>query len=153
VLLAQKDKRTQVTDSILGVGIGASLDEAHAKLDRLSTHKARGARGEEARQDEEAEEREGGRKEAWVLRTTTYATVALQVDREGRIVWITGWLRAGREIPFAKLGDLSTATGVTESRAIWNVATPTGGYRVVAKGQNGKARIISLLSLATPPVQ
>jgi hypothetical protein len=151
-VLSQKGERARVIDSILGVGIGTKLEKVHEKLDRLSTRKAHSTREEEAREEEE-QEREGGRKEAWYLRTTDYATVALKTDREGRVVWITGWLRPGREIAFGKLGNLSSALGVTESRAVWNVATPTGGYRVVAKGQNGKARIISLLSLATSPVQ
>jgi hypothetical protein len=150
-VLAQKIERTRVIDSILGVGIGTTVKQAHAKLDRLRKREASGTR--EADPREEAEEREGGRKEAWTLKTTDYLSVALQTDREGRVVWITGFVRPEKEIPFAKLGDLSSAMGVTSSRAIWNVATPTGGYRVVAKGQNGKARIISLLSLATPPVQ
>ena len=149
-VLAQKSNGKQVTNSILGVGIGASLDQAHAKLDRLSTREMRSMR--EAR-EEEAEEREGGRKEAWTLKATDYTSVALQTDREGRVVWITGFVRPGKEIPFAKLGSLSSAIGLTDSRAIWNVATSDGGYRLVAKGQNRKARVIYLLSLATPPVQ
>lgn len=151
-VLAQKGRPTRVADSILGVGIGTHLEEAHEKLDRLSMRGAPSSRDEEAR--EQQEEREGGRKEAWTLRNTNYATVALQTDQEGRVVWITGWVRPGKEIPFAKLGSLSSATGVvTESRAIWNVVTPAGGYRLVAKGQSGKARVIYLLSLATAPVK
>jgi hypothetical protein len=152
MVLAQKGKGKQVTNSILGVGIGASLVQAHAKLDRLSTHESRSMREDETR-EEETEEREGGRKEAWTLKATDYTSVALQTDREGRVVWITGFLRPGKEIPFAKLGNLSSAIGLTDSRAIWTVATSDGGYRLVAKGQNGKARLIYLLSLATPPVQ
>ena len=155
VVLAQKGQRTQVTDSILGVGIGASLEEAHAKLDRLRTRKARSGREEskeEAREEQE-HEREGGRKEAWALRATNYLTVALQADREGRVVWITGFVRPGKEIPFAKVGNLSSATAVTNTRAVWNVATPSGGYRVIARGQDGRARVVSLISLSTPPVE
>jgi|GEM_PF-1663783 len=151
-VLGQKAGPARVADSILGVRIGTHLDEAHEKLDRLSMRRAPGTRDEEAREQEE--EREGGRKEAWTLKSTNYATVALQTDREGRVVWITGWVRPGKEIPFAKLGSLYSATGVvTDSRAVWNVATSNGGYRLVAKGQNGKASIISLLSLGTPPIQ
>ena len=150
MVLAQKGDGKQVTNSILGVGIGASLDQAHAKLDRLSTREMRSMR--EAR-EEEAEEREGGRKEAWTLKATDYTSVALQTDREGRVVWITGFLRPGKEIPFAKLGNLSSTIGLTDSLAIWNIATSDGGYRLVAKGQNRKASVIYLLSLATPPVQ
>jgi hypothetical protein len=89
----------------------------------------------------------------WSLRATNYASVALQTDREGRVVWVTGFVRPEKAIPFAKLGNLSLATTVTDSRATWNVATPEGGYRLIARGQKGKALVISLLSLATPPVQ
>lgn len=145
--LSQKAVQTRVIDSILGVGIGTNLEQAHAKLDRLST------REKDYADERENEEREGGRKEAWALRGTNYATIALQADQEGRVLWITGFVRPGKEIPFAKLGDLSSATVVTDSRAVWNIATHDGGYRLIAKGQNGKARVISLLSLATPPVQ
>lgn len=145
--LGQKVERTRVIDSILGVGIGTNLEQAHAKLDRLST------REKGAADERENEEREGGRKEAWALRGTNYATIALQADQEGRVLWITGFVRPGKEIPFAKLGTLSSATTVTDSRAVWNITTHDGGYRLIAKGQNGKARVISLLSLATPPVQ
>ena len=147
IVLGQKSEKTRVVDSILGVGVGASLDQAHAKLDRLSTRRMND------REEQETEEREGGRKEAWTLKTTDYVSVALQTDRYGRVVWITGFVRPGKEIAFAKLGDLSSAAGVTDSRVIWNVATPSGGYRLVAKGQDGKARVISLLSLAPSSVQ
>jgi hypothetical protein len=155
--LGQKVTRAPVIDSILGVGIGSSLDQAHTKLDRLRKRKPLGTReegeGEEEARQEQEQEREGGRKEAWVLRATSYATVALQVDREGQVVWITGFVRPGKEIPFAQLGDLSLAKVATNSRVVWNVVTPSGGYRVIAKGQNGKARVISILSLASSPIE
>lgn len=150
---AQKVERARVPDSILGVGIGSTLDQAHAKLDRLRTPKARSTREESEQEAREEQEREGGRKEAWALRATDYATVALKADREGRVVWITGFVRPGKEIPFAKLGNLSSAKVVTKTRAVWNVATPGGGYRVIAQGQNGRARVVSILSLAAPPVE
>ena len=147
LLVAQQSARLQVIDSILGVGIGTTFDQAHAKLDRLR----QGEKGDTEKQ--ENEEREGGHKELWSLMATNYASVALQTDQEGRVVWITGFVRPGQAIPFAKLGKTSLATTVTESRATWNVATPAGGYRLIARGQNGKALVISMLSLSTPPVQ
>jgi hypothetical protein len=147
LLVAQQRARPQVINSILGVGIGTTFDQAHAKLDRLR-------KGEKGDTDEqENEEREGGHKELWSLMATHYTSVALQTDQEGRVVWITGFVRPGEAIPFAKLGNISLATTVTESRATWNVATPGGGYRLIARGQNGKALVISMLSLSTPPVQ
>lgn len=147
LLVAQQRARTQAIDSILGVGIGTTFDQAHAKLDRLR----KGEKGDT--EEQENEEREGGHKELWSLMATNYASVALQTDQEGRVVWITGFVRPGQAIPFAKLGKISLATTVTDSRATWNVATPGGGYRLIARGQNGKALVISMLSLSTPPVQ
>ena len=147
LLVAQQRARPQAIDTILGVGIGTTFDQAHAKLDRLR----KGEKGDT--EEPENEEREGGRKEMWSLMATNYASVALQTDQEERVVWITGFVRPGQAIPFAKLGNLSSATTVTDSRATWNVATPGGGYRLIARGQNGKALVISLLSLATPPIQ
>ena len=66
------------------------------------------------------------------------------------MVWVTGFVRPNEELPFSALGDTSLAVRATDSQAIWNVATPNGGYRLVAKGQNGRARVIYFLSLATP---
>lgn len=147
VVLAQRGQQTLVIDSILGVGIGTSLDQAHEKLDRLSNRERRDER------ETADEEREGGRKEAWAMRATDYTTIALKAGPDGRVVWITGFVRPGKEIPFAKLGNLSSAIVITNARAIWNVTTPNGGYRVIAKGQKGKAHVISLISLTTSPVQ
>ena len=40
-VLSQQSQQTVVIDSILGVGIGTSLDQAHEKLDRLSNREGR----------------------------------------------------------------------------------------------------------------
>jgi hypothetical protein len=138
--IAVAQKRSQVEGSILGVSVGARLDEARVRLDRIGTSDGRTTR-------------DGGRKEAWHLRETAFASIALKADAKGRVVWVSGFLRPGREIPFDKLGELTLAEGVTGTQAIWNVETPSGGYRLVAKGQNGKAGVVYLLSLAAPPVQ
>ena len=130
----------QIADSILGVRIGAMLAEARAKLDPLGTHGGR-------------DTREGGRKEAYALKETDYAHVALKTNRQGEVVWVSGFVRPDRELPFSAFGDLARAPGATDAEAIWNVETPGGGYRLVVKGQHGKARVVYLLSLATPPVQ
>jgi len=148
LLVAQQRARPRVIDSILGVGIGTSFDQAHAKLDHLRRSEKR-----DDTEEPENEEREGGHKEMWSLMATSFSSVALQTDREGRVVWITGFVRPAKAIPFATLGNISLATTVTDSRATWNVATPGGGYRLIARGKNGKALVISLLSLASPPVQ
>lgn len=127
-----------VRDSILGVRIGTDLEEAREKLSRLAETEPR---------DEADEEREPGKKEAWILKGTEFKSVALKTDRSAKVVWVTGFVRPGREIPFARLGDLNAALRSTDAVAIWNVADARGRYRLVAKGQNGKARVVYLLSL------
>ena len=130
----------KVIDSILGVRIGSSLEEAHAKLKDLGTVGGRATR-------------EGGRKEAWTMKGGDFTSVAYKTDGAGRVVWLTGFVRPGKEIPFARLGDLARATGKDANEAAWTVETPEGGYRLVAKGPNGKARVVYLLSLSAPPVK
>jgi hypothetical protein len=143
-VMAEKVKIRRVTDSILGVQIGSRFEDARAKLNPLSETKKR------ATEEEDEEEGERGRKEAWKLKGTSFTTIALKANSRGRVIWVTGFLRPGKEIPFSELGDISLAVGVTDSQAVWNVATPGGGYRLVAKGQKGRAHVIYLLSLNVP---
>lgn len=137
---AQTGNRSRVSDSILGVRIGASLEDAWKKLEPLSIASDRPTATDEDRD-------EGGTKRVWRLKGTTYACVALETSEKGRVIWVTGFVRPSKELLFSELGDTSLAVRATDSQAIWNVATPNGGYRLVAKGQNGRARVIYLLSL------
>src|ERR671912_754078 len=125
---AQKSKETRAINSLLGVSIGSTLEEARSKLTPLGTGGGR-------------DTRDGGRKEAWTLKGTDYANIAFKTDGKGRVVWVSAFTRPGKEIPFSKLGDLSKSTH-TPGSAVWNVETPQGGYRLVAKGANGKARVV-----------
>jgi hypothetical protein len=125
----------RIADSILGVKIGMSLTEARAKLEPLGTTGGR-------------DTRDGGRKEQWNLKETEYSAIVYKTDAKGKVVWVTGFVRPGQEIPFAKLGDPERATGKNDSHISWNVETPAGGYRLVAKGPESKARVVYLLSLA-----
>jgi len=139
-------KRPRVLDSILGIRIGSPLADARARLDPVAVRQA---------QEPDSEENEGrgeGRKKAWTLKSTEYQSVALKANDADRVVWITGFLRPGKEIQFSRLGDLAIARA-TDSIAIWNVRTPEGGYRLVARGQKRRARVISLLSLAVNPIE
>jgi hypothetical protein len=122
------------------VRIGTSLEEVHRIL------KERGTVGGRATRD-------GGRKEAWTLKAGEFASIAYKTDASGRVVWVTGFVRPGMEIPFSKLGDLARATGKDDAEAAWNVETTGGGYRLVAKGPKGRARVVYLLSLEKPPVR
>ncbi len=132
-------------DSILGVKIGMKLADAHEKLERYG----RTGGGDKDQEEEEA----GERKEAWTLNESEFSSIALKANGQGKVVWVTGFVRPGREIEFAKLGDLSSASRASDSVAIWNVATPAGGYRIVAKGFDGKALVVYILSLSVPPIQ
>lgn len=137
---AQKSKQTRTIDSLLGVSIGSTLEEARAKLTPLGTGGGRYTR-------------DGGRNEAWTLKGTDYATLAFKTDGKGRVVWVSAFVRPGKEIAFSKLGDLSKAAQAPGSQTVWNIETPQGGYRLVAKGANGKASVIYLLSLEFPKIQ
>ena len=140
---AQTANRSRVNDSILGVRIGTSLEEARKKLEPLSIASERSS-------DEDEDKEESGTKRFWRLKGTNYTSVALKTNQKGLVVWVTGFVRPSKGLLFSELGDTSRALRATDSQAIWNVATPNGGYRLVAKGQNGRARVIYLLSLATP---
>lgn len=136
---AQERGRVRVTDSVAGVRLGMELEEVHKKLEKIGT---RGQR------DEREEERdEGGRKEAWTLRKTPFSAVAYQSDARGRVKWVTGFVRPGKEIPFSKLGDLAHASSKSAQGAVWNVETAEGSFRLIVKGAQSKAQVVQLLSL------
>jgi hypothetical protein len=140
---AQKAGRVRVADSILGVRLGATLEEARAKLKGLRRSGGEG---------EGEGEREGGRKEAWLLKKSAYNSIAYQADAAGRIQWVTGFLRKGREIPFEKFGDLSQASYRSDQEVVWNVPRPEGNYRLIAKGSGGRASVVHLLAIKLPPL-
>lgn len=141
---AQRAGRALVADSILGVRPGATLAEARAKLKGL----VRSGGGGEA----EEGEREGGRKEAWTLKKSDYTSIAYQADDAGRVQWVTGFVRRGREIPFEKFGDLSQASFKSDQQAVWNVLRPGGNFRLIARGSGGRASVVHLLALNPQPV-
>jgi hypothetical protein len=137
---AQKSEQLGAIDSLIGVKIGSTLDEARSRLTQFGTGGGR-------------DTREGGRKEAWTLKETDYATLVFKTDGKGKVSWVSAFVRPGKEVPFSKLGDLAKATSVSDSQAIWNVETPQGPYRLVVKGANGKAGVVYLLSLAFPEMK
>ena len=136
---AQKSKEVPVISSLFGVSIGTTLEEARSKLSPLGTGGGR-------------DTRDGGRKEAWTIKGTDYATLAFKTNSQGKVVWVSAFARPDRRIPFSKLGNLSKAA-TSETQAVWNVETPKGNYRLVAKGVNGKANVVYLLSLESPEPQ
>ena len=136
----QTPKGTPTADAILGVKIGMSFDEVRAKLDGLGTSGGQDTRA-------------GGRKEVWTLQGTEYQYLVVKTNANKRVIQVSGFSRPGKGLSFESLGDLSRATGTTDSQAIWNVETPSGGYRLVAKGQNRTASVVYLLDLSLPTIQ
>jgi hypothetical protein len=135
-----QEKTPLAISSLQGIGIGTNLEEARSKLAQLGTGGGR-------------DTREGGRKEAWTLKETEFTSLAFKTNGAGRIVWVSAFARPGKEIPFARLGDLTKANVQTKSEVIWNVQAERGGYRLVAKGSEGKASVIYLLSLDFPEIR
>lgn len=127
-------------EKLEGIGIGTHIDDAYSKLKQIGTGGGR-------------DTHDGGRKEAWTLRETDFASLAFKSNKAGRIVWVSAFVRPGREVLFTKLGDPAKATTFTNSQAIWNVGSTSGGYRLVAKGTEGKASVVYLLSLDFPEIQ
>lgn len=137
LLAAPVSGQKNAVDTLNGIAIGTTLDDARSLLARIGTGGGR-------------DTRDGGRKEAWTLKETDFATLAFKTNGGGRIVWISGFVRQAKEIPFERLGDLTKAETVTKSQVIWNVGNGRTGYRLVAKGAEGKASVVYLLSLESP---
>jgi hypothetical protein len=132
---AQNGKPTiRVSDSILGVRIGSSLEEAHAALEGLGTFGGRATR-------------DGGRKEAWTFQKTDFSSLAYQTNGKGRIKWVMGFVRPGKQISFSKLGDLKQTMKNSPSEVVWTVETIPVSYRVGAIGMAGRARRVYLIAL------
>jgi hypothetical protein len=133
-------QETTAIPSLQGIAIGSAIDDARAKLTLIGTGGGR-------------DTRDGGRKEAWTLKETDFATLAFKTNGAGKIVWVSAFARPGKELPFAKLGDPAKATSFSKSQAIWNVQSAGGGYRLVAKGAEGKASVVYLLSIDSPAIE
>ena len=142
--------RRRVADAILGIRIGSEFEKA---AHTLAPHLG-GKEEERGEEEEDSESERGeGRKRVWTLKSSAYRYVVVVADARGKVAGVSGFARAGREIPFSRLGDLREAHRAGTAMAVWNVRTPKGAYRLVAKGENGKARVVSLLSLALPPIE
>ena len=133
-------QKTSTISVLEGIRVGTTLQEARTVLTRLGTGGGR-------------DTRDGGRKEAWTLKETDFASLAFKTNGKGKVVWISAFVRPGKEIPFEKFGDQSKATMLSTSEAIWNVGSAQGGYRLVVKGENGKASVVYMLSLNFPEIQ
>lgn len=137
VVAASASQEKKMKDAILGVSVGTHIDEVHAKLKSLGTVGGRATR-------------DGGRKEAWTLKKTEYSSIAYKTDARGHVVWVTGFVRPGKEMAFTKFGDLSQALRNTHDEVVWNVNRPEGNFRLMATGTQGKARLVQMVALVMP---
>jgi hypothetical protein len=134
----------EVTISILGLELGSTLEQAHAKLDKLSD------RAHPPKEEEEGPER----KILWQLARTDYSAVFVKSDEKKRITYINGFLRPGKEIPFEKIGDTKKAPLQDVNTIVWDVLRPNRPlFRLVAKGADRKASNITIFVVKRPGLE
>ena len=139
-------------NSLAGIKIGMDKDDAHAALI------AQGASSGDKDSDENDAEKgtdskrkgadpDDARPEVWTLKGTPYARIAFASDDNDKILWVTAFARPGQGVPFAQIGSLARAAASGPAFAVWNVISPRGSYRVIARGSGGRAAVVSLLPL------
>ena len=143
-------------DSLAGVKLGMDRDDAHAVLtaagasssstdkddtDKDDTDKDAGdKKGKSADPDDAAPE-------VWTLKNSPYAKVVFAADNQDKVLWVTAFARPGLGVPFAQIGSLARAAASGPAFAVWNIISPRGSFREIARGQGGKAQVVSLLPL------
>jgi hypothetical protein len=137
----------EVTGSILGVALFASLEEAREKMEAFKLEEGSAA------ESSEKEEREAGERMIWRLAETEYLWIVAWADKEGKVVKISASTRPEKRKPFRDIGDLARAKAHDDSMAMWIARHRDGTYfRVVAKGPAEKASSIYLYSLKPEPI-
>lgn len=139
-------RSVKVATSILGLELGATLEEAHEKLDSL------GKPAIEAK--ESAGEEEDERKVLWELAKSDFKSVLVKLDEKERIVYIAGFLRAGKEVPFDQIGETKKAPISNDRLVAWDFVRPAQPLiRVVARGEKRKASLITIFVVKRPSHQ
>jgi len=137
-------KSVKVITGILGVELGSEVKKAHQKLDLLA---------DPVHPTKNRPDREEGSVEykiLWQFKETDYSSIYIKADRDGRIEYIAGFLRPGRELPFEKIGEVTKAPIHNGTTAVWDVLRPKRRpMRVVATGQGGRASVIKLFVVKT----
>jgi hypothetical protein len=132
----------EVTGSILGVTLFASLEEAREKMKVFKLEE--GAEAESS----EKEEREAGERMIWRLAETEYLWIVAWANKEGKVVKISASVRPEKRKPFREIGDLGRAKAHDAAMAMWIARHRDGTYyRVVAKGPEEQASSIYMYSL------
>src|SRR6266566_7417286 len=132
----------KVMTSILGLELGSTLEEAHAKLDKLSDPK---------HPPKEEEEEGSETKVLWQIAKTDYSAIFMKADAEKRITYLIAILRPGKEIPFEKIGETKKAPVQDANTIAWDVVRPNRPlFRVVANGTGRKANNITMFVVKRP---
>jgi hypothetical protein len=139
-----------VIQSILDLEPGSSLEQAHAKLDKLSDPANPAKQEEEGPEKGEAPEY----KVLWQLAQTDYSFVFVKADDQERISYIKAFLRPGKELPFDKIGDAKKAPVQDANTIAWDVLRPNRPlFRVVATGAERKATSIAIFIVKRPQLE
>jgi hypothetical protein len=137
----------KVQTAILGIELDSTLESAHSKLDSLGQPSARRLDGA----DEAAGRTEEEHKVSWQLAKTDYASIFVKADEKERIIYIAGYLRPGKELPFDRIGQLEKAPVLTDRVVAWDVVRPNRPLiRVVARGSERKANSITMFIVKRP---
>jgi hypothetical protein len=135
-------KSVKTISDILGVELGASLADAHEKLDGLS---------DPARPPKLAKGGEGEVRALWQIEKGPFASVYVKANEKREIEEITGFVRPGEEIPFAQIGEVQKAPLQNDNAVVWDVIRPDRPrMRLVAEGSERKARVIKLFVVPRP---
>jgi len=139
-------------NSLAGIKLGMDRDDAHAALTAAGASSS--SPGGADSKDKEADAKKGKSSdpdeavpEVWILKNSPYAKIVFAADDTDKVLWVTAFARPGQEVPFAQIGSLARAAASGPAFAVWNVISPRGSYREIARGQGGKAQVVSLLPL------
>lgn len=136
----------KVEMNILGLELDSTLEEAHERLDSLGDPSKPAV--EAAR---EAEHEEDERKVLWELTKSDFKSVLVKTDEKERIVYIAGFLRPGKEVPFDKIGEIAKAPILNDGSVAWDVVRPNQPLiRVVARGEKRRASSITIFVVKRP---
>jgi hypothetical protein len=141
-------KSVKVTTSILGLKLGSTLEQAHEKLDKLCDAAHR------PKEEKEEESEEGEQKVLWELARTDYSFIFVKANEKGQITYLSGFLRPGKEIPFARVGEPNKAPVRNPTTIAWDVLRQNQPhFRVVASGKDAKASSIMIFVVKRASVQ
>ena len=146
-----------MSGSLAGLKIGMDKDDAEAALTAAGASSAGKKDADDDKDKPGAQDKPGTQNkpgdpdqavpEVWTLKNSPYARVVFAADDSDKVLWVTAFARPGQDVPFAQIGSLARAAASGPAFAVWNIISPRGSFREIARGQGGKARVVSLLPL------